>query len=661
MIPRQILDDLTIRVLLVAPSEEEHASVTRLVSAFKHGTHTVEWEHSYQAAVAAIEDQQYDVCLISDALGDSSGLDLIDNIEAQSHPAPSILLTASADRNIEIAALTAGAADCLSQDRLDSDRLERSIRHAVVHAQTLDELRSAKEAADATNDAKTRFLANVSHDIRTPLSTIVGNAEILLRDELKSTQRDALKTILVASESLAALADGLGDVSKIEAGEISLDSSPFNIRDTVTDVVRIFGLRAEQKGLRLLIELPTSVPETVVGDERRLQQILIDLVSNALKFTERGQITIRVEELESRDGCTTLQIEIADTGVGISEDVLHSIFERSEKASTTGQGTGLGVVRRVVTAMGGEVSARSKLGKGSVFTVVLPFSQPGGTDTRTETAAQPRAEGRVLVMASGPDDRRATEGELEAGGFDPLIVGEIGAAVDVTIASATDGSPFVAIVLDTAFKPFDTASTLAELAGGAAPVTLVVPSGRTDDEPRCREAGIKGYVKKPAKPGVLVDVVRATIAATSAGDTDVLITKDMLGSSRPAMKILVVDDVKTNLMLTVRMLTERGHEVVSVPSGVEAIDRFEQERFDVILMDLQMPGLDGFDTTEAIRADEALQGSPRTPIIALTAHTTTEERDSCVAAGMDGFLSKPVRPDALFAAVEQFGIVDAAA
>jgi CheY-like chemotaxis protein len=299
--------------------------------------------------------------------------------------------------------------------------------------------------------------------------------------------------------------------------------------------------------------------------------------------------------------------------------------------------------------MGGTISVRSKVGRGTRFDFQV---EVGKVDEASSTGKLDLgSEGRVLVMSSDPDDRRSVEADLAGAGLEALIVGDLGAAAD----AVEQGDHLDAIVLDTAYKPFEIAATLMERSGGKIPVTLMVPGAREGDEPRCREAGVKGYVRKPAAPGVLVDVVKATIAAARAGDTDSLFTADSLVATRPTMKILVVDDVETNLVLTVRMLTERGHIATAVRNGVEAIDAFEQARFDAILMDLQMPGLDGFDTTAAIRAEEVLQGIGRTPIVALTGHTTQQERDRCLAAGMDGFLSKPVRPDALFAAIEQFG------
>ena len=317
--------------------------------------------------------------------------------------------------------------------------------------------------------------------------------------------------------------------------------------------------------------------------------------------------------------------------------------------------TGLGVVQRIIAAMGGAIKVESRVGKGTRFDFEIAVARvaetTGNLDLRDGGA------GTVLVMSSSPEDRRAIEADLVGAGLEPLVVGDVGAA-----ARAIDAThSLAAIVLDTAYKPFETAVILMERAGGATPATLLVPAGREGDEPRCRESGVKGYVTKPLTSGVLVDVVKATIAATHAGDTDTIFTAETLFSSRPTMNILVVDDVETNLVLTVRMLTERGHIATAVRNGVEAIDAFEQARFDAVLMDLQMPGLDGFDTTAAIRAEELLQGMPRTPIVALTGHTTREERDRCLGAGMDGFLAKPVRPDALYAAVEQFcGAVAAA-
>jgi signal transduction histidine kinase len=650
-------------VLLIASDEADQALISRLASGFLHCTPSVDWVSSYDEALATIGRNDHDVYLVDSHLGSHSGLDVIAEALQQDRPAPFILLTGTGDYDLDIEALEAGATDYLVKDQLDADRLERSLRHALVHAETLAELRAARDAADAGTAAKTRFLANVSHDIRTPLTAIMGMTEIVLRDDLTPTQRDSLETVLVASESLMSLVDGLLDIAKIEVGQIDLDPAPFNVRDAVADIARISGLRASEKGIDLRVEIPNSIPETLSGDAARLQQVMIDLVSNALKYTESGHITIRVDAVESTDEKTLLQIEIEDTGVGIPADMQSTIFERSDRttsATSPNEGTGLGVVRKIVTAMGGTVSLQSRLGKGTTIAFTARLDLPQGGASAASAGLSPASGGKVLVMASSPEDRRALESELSSGGFQPVVVGDVGAAADAAAMSAKDDQPFAAIVLDTAYKPFDIATTLADLAGGSPPVTLIVPSGREGDQPRCREAGVKGYVGKPSDPGLLVDVVRATIAAALAGDTDFLVTKDSLGTSRPIMKVLVVDDIETNLTLTVRMLTERGHQVIAVRTGIEAVDAVEGGRFDVVLMDLQMPGLDGFDTTAAIRAEEVLQGISRIPIVALTAHASMSERDRCLSAGMDGFLSKPLRPDALFAAVEQFGTLEVA-
>lgn len=639
--------------MLIARDETDHALVMRLAAEFQYPSHSIDWADSYEAGLQAVGDEDHDVYLVDSDLGEHTGLELIAAARGQDQLAPFILLTQFANHDMDIEALDLGAADFIVKDRLDADRLERSIRHALVHTQARSELVAARDEADAATEAKTKFLANVSHDIRTPLNAIIGMTEIVLRDSLSPNQRESLETVLVASASLQDLADRLVDIRKIESGEIDLDPAPCNVRDSIADVVRIFGLRAKQKGIEIRVDVPMSVPEMVIGDGARLQQILIDLVSNALKFTERGHIAIRVDDVTEDDTGGLLRIEIEDTGAGIPTDLQSSIFDRSEKSTTSSvNATGLGVVRRIVSAMDGDISVHSKLGKGTtfVFTVRVGLAEQAAANS-SDPAPH---EAVVLVMSSSPDDRRSLETDLVSGGLEPLIVGDIGAAADAAAAAGKNEQPLDAIVLDTAYKPFEIAQTLTELAGGSTPVTLMVPAGREGDERRCREAGVRGYVEKPADPGVLVDVVKASIAAARAGGTDTLITRDTLGASRPTMSILVVDDVETNLILTVRMLTERGHHATAVRSGVEAIDAFEQHRYDAVLMDLQMPGLDGFDTTAAIRAEEVLQGIARTPVVALTGHTTNEERDNCVAAGMDGFLAKPVRPDALFAAVEQF-------
>lgn len=647
MIPRQVLDDQPIRVLLVTPDAAVHTHVAQLAGRSHRGTYIVDWVDGYEQASSAIEAEEHDVYLIHQRLGARTGVELVVEATSRGSGVPLILLTDTVDYELDLEALEAGATDSLAVDTLDKDSLLRAVRHALVHAQMRAEMVAARDEAEAATEAKTRFLANLSHDVRTPLNAIIGMTEIVLRDQLTETQRESLETVVVAGETLLDITERIVDISSIEAGTVELDPAPFNVRDTVADVVRIFGLQARQRGLYIGVDIPTSLPEVVVADAARLQQILIDLVSNAVKFTEHGSITVAVTDLYEQDGASYLRLAVEDTGVGIPADLQTSLFERSVRSTTASGSTGLGVAHQIVSAMGGEISVRSKLGRGTRFDLEIQV----GTVDESITAKPARpSDGVVLVMSSDPDERRSIEADLTGAGLEPLTVGDLGAAAN----AVAQNQSLDAIVLDTAYKPFEIAATLMERAGGTTPVTVLVPGAREGDEPRCREAGVKGYVTKPAAPGVLVDVVKATIAASRAGDTDTLFTADSLVAGRASMNILVVDDVETNLALTVRMLTERGHTATAVRSGVEAIDAFEQAQFDVVLMDLQMPGLDGFDTTAALRAEEVLQGMTRTPIVALTGHTTKQERDRCVAAGMDGFLSKPVRPDALFAAVEQF-------
>jgi len=646
MIPRQILDDQPIRVLLITPDAATRTLVDQLVDQRRRGSYIVDWLDNYAAGAQTVADEEHDVYLIHQHGEDHNGIDLVTEANANGSMVPLIMLTDTADHDLGLEALDAGATDSLALDDMDTESLLRSIRHALVHAQTRAELIAARDEAEAATAEKTKFLSNLSHDLRTPLNAIIGMTEIVLRDQLTEMHREALETVLIAGETLLDMADRIVDIPNIESGTIELDSTPFNIRDALTDVVRIFGLQARQKDIYVEIDVPTSLPGVVTGDEARFQQVLIDLVSNAIKFTERGTVTLAVTDLYEHDGSSYLRVSVEDTGVGIPADLQTKLFDRALRSTTSSGGTGLGVVHKIVTAMGGTIAVNSKVGRGTRF----DFDIMVGTVDDAAAAARPNKAGGgvVLVMSSDPEGRRTIESDLLGAGLEPLTVGDIGAAAEAVTGSID------AIVLDTAYKPFEVATTLMERAGGVTPVTLLVPSAREGDEPRCREAGVKGYVKKPSAPGVLADVVKATIAATRAGDTNTLFTADSLIAGRPSMKILVVDDVETNLALTVRMLSERGHVATAVRNGVEAIDAFEQSHFDVVLMDLQMPGLDGFDTTAALRAEEVLRGITRTPIVALTGHTTAEERDRCVAAGMDGFLSKPVRPDALFAAVEQF-------
>jgi two-component system sensor histidine kinase/response regulator len=647
VLPEQLLDGIPIHALLVAVDEDCRASLADLAARFRHSSCQVDWVADYEEGMALVKADQHDICLIHQNLGGHTGLELISQAAAAGVVAPLVLLAAADDPNLELEALESGAADWLIVGGIDAVQLERSLRHALLHGQHLTALRTAKQQADAATLAKSKFLATISHDIRTPLNVIVGNTELLLAGALAATQRESLEAIDVAADSLLTLVDDLLDVSRIEANQLELDRAPFSIRDVAADVVKVFARRAEQKGIDLRCVVPSGVPETLVGDASRLRQVLMSLVGNALKFTGHGHIEIRFRAETGTGQECVIHFDVEDTGIGIEPDAREEVFSGAGDTAGTGRGIGLAMVRQIVTQMGGEVGVASKPGHGSTFSCSIRLQLPEvGAAPRTSAATGSAAATTVLVVASTPEDRRTIGSALEVGGFTPIVVADAAAGVDAITAAQAREVPVRAIVLDTAYKPFEIATLLTEEAGAGVPVTLVVPSGRRGDEPRCRESGVRGYLGKPAAPGELAAIVTATMDS-AAGD---LVTRSSLRRN-DTLRVLVVDDAATNLRLTEHMLTERGHDVTAVATGMEAIDQTRDATFDVILMDLEMPGLDGFETVAAIRSEETLKGG-HVRIVALTAHATSAEEARCRAAGMDGFLAKPVRPDALFAAVE---------
>lgn len=647
VLPRQLLDGVPINVLLIATDEAFRDAVEELAKGFRHSEYRIEWAGDYEDGSVRVKAGEHDICLVHYDLGVHTGLDLIAQATGAEVGIPLVLVAAADDPGLEMEALEVGAADWLIESGIDSVQLERSLRHALLHAQHLAALRAAKHSADAATLAKSKFLATVSHDIRTPLNVIVGNTGLLLAGTLAATQRESLEAIDVAADSLLTLVDDLLDVSRIEANRLDLGRAPFSIRDVAADVVRVFALRAEQKGVDLRCIVPTGVPETLLGDAARIRQVLISLVGNALKFTERGYIELRFRAEPAEDQDCVVHFEVEDTGIGIASEVRDAIFTSAGATASTGRGIGLAMVRQVVTQMHGEVTVDSKPGRGSTFACSIRLQAPGaGTAPDRRTAMGSAGGTPVLVVASTPDDRRTIGAALEVGGFEPIVVSDGAAGIDAIAAAHNQDTPIAAIVLDTAYKPFEIATLLMKHAGAGVPVTLVVPSGRRGDEPRCRESGVRGYLGKPAAPGELAAIVTSTMDPSGVD----LVTRSSLRRYK-TLRVLVVDDAATNLRLTEHMLTERGHQVTAVASGMDAIDQTRDAEFNVILMDLEMPGLDGFETVAAIRSEEVLKGG-HVRIVALTAHATSAEEARCHAAGMDGFLAKPVRPDALFAAVE---------